>query len=294
MNHSELYVVTGATGRTGMATANALLNKGKRVRVVLRTAQQQQEWQQLGAEVAVADYADPAALCQAFAGASAVYIVSPPQYDSEHLFAQAQTMADDIANALLTAQVQKVVALSSIGAEQPENTGWIFMNHRLEKTLAATGIDVTFLRAAYFMENWAPLVQLAQQQGQLPSFLAPIERRIPMIATADIGALAADAMCEHWQGVRILDLQGPEPYSPQDLASSLSHTLDQALPAAAIAESDWSAAMAGQGFSAAAIDGFCEMTRGLNSGHIAFADNASHERRSGEITLASMVSTLLA
>ena len=48
----------------------------------------------------------------------------------------------------------------------------------------------TFLRAAYFMENWgASLYALAQ--STLPTFLEA-DRAFPMVATRDIGIVAAN------------------------------------------------------------------------------------------------------
>ena len=58
MSTNELYVVTGATGRTGAAAAKALLDAGNRVRVVVRDEQKGEAWARLGAEVAVADLSD--------------------------------------------------------------------------------------------------------------------------------------------------------------------------------------------------------------------------------------------
>ncbi|WP_409526509.1 NmrA family NAD(P)-binding protein [Nitrincola sp. MINF-07-Sa-05] len=294
MSTTELYVVIGATGRTGSAAANTLLNAGKRVRVVVRDESQRATWAALGAEVAVADLTDHFSLCKAFADADGAYIVSPPQYSSEKLFSQAEAMARSIADAATNAKLPKLVALSSIGAEQPNGTGWIAMNRMLEESLSGTGIPVTFLRAAYFMENWGALVKIAVEQHQLPSFLSPLNRKFPMIATADIGRIAAEALCENWEGVRIFDLEGPARYSPNNIAEHLSLTLGEAIQPASIPESDWALSIAGQGFSSAAISGFIEMTQGINSGHIAFHDRLNAERRTGSVKLETVIDALAA
>lgn len=289
MANTELYVVTGATGRTGSAAANALLNAGKRVRVVVRKASQGKRWAALDAEVAVADFTDHVSLSYAFSGADGAYIVSPPQYSSATLFSQAETMALSIASAATQAKFPKLVALSSIGAEQPNGTGWITMNRMLEETLIGTGIPVTLLRAAYFMENWKALVEVATQQHLLPSFLSPLAQKRPMIATADIGHIAADALCEYWEGARIIDLEGPHRYSPIDVANHVSLKLGETIAPVLIPEDDWSQSIAGQGFSSVAISGFIEMTQGINSGHITFNDNLNIERRKGIVTLEKVI-----
>lgn len=294
MSTSELYVVTGATGRTGSAAAKTLLSTGKRVRVVVRGESQGDRWAALGAEVAVADFTEQSSLCDAFSDADGAYIVSPPQYWSEKLFSQAKTMARSIADAAINAKLPKLVALSSIGAEQPNGTGWIAMNRMLEESLSGTGIPATFLRAGYFMENWGALVKIAVEQHQLPSFLSPSNKRVPMIATADIGHIAAEALCESWEGGRIIDLEGPARYCPNDVAEHLSLKLGEAIQTASIPESDWALSIAGQGFSSAAISGFIEMTQGINSGHIAFHDKSNVERRTGSVRLGAVIDALAA
>ena len=93
----ELHIVTGVSGRTGAAAARALLQTGKRVRVVVRNNSKAGLWAGLGAEVALADFNDPTALSCAFADGDHAYIISPPQYASNDLFEQAEAMADNLA-----------------------------------------------------------------------------------------------------------------------------------------------------------------------------------------------------
>ena len=293
MRTTELYVVTGVSGRTGAAAARTLLEAGLRVRVVVREAAKGNFWVGQEAEVAVADLADLASLTKALSGADGAYIVSPPQYATSDLFARAETMANVIANAAVEAQLPKLVALSSIGADRPDHTGWIAMNRMLELRLGRTGLPVTFLRAAYFMENWGPMLGTAVTQGVLPSFLAPLERKLPMIATADIGHFAAEVLREDWRGVRAIELEGPSPYSPKDVADAITHALKKPVHAFAIPAPDWVGTLSPQGFSAEAIAGFVEMTQGLNSGHIAWGGDSNTERRRGKTSLKAVITALL-
>ena len=293
MNTNKLYVVTGVTGRTGSSAAKTLLNAKKRVRVVVRDESKAKEWVTLGAEVAVADLSDSSALAKAFTGADGAYIVSPPQYWSETLFMQAELMAQSIAKAAKMAKLPKLVVLSSIGAHKSNNTGWIAMNRTLEKALNVSGVAVAFLRAAYFMENWAPLLKVALRRGQLPSFLSPVDRTLPMIATADIGRIAAFTLCDDWEGIRILNLEGPVAYSPNDVAEHLTTKLGTPIKAIAIPEPGWEQAVSEAEFSPEALAGFIEMTQGLNSGHIAFAVGSKLEHISGSIGLNQVIDSLI-
>jgi len=60
----------------------------------------------------------------------------------------------------------------------------------------------------------------------------------------------------------------------------------------AMPETLWPTALAGAAFSAAGLASFTEMTRGLNSGHIAFSDEGATECRSGSITLAAFLAAV--
>ena len=279
------YAITGASGRTGSAAAQALLDRGLPVRVVLRDPAKAVIWREQGAEVAIADLADVDAMTAALSDTSGAYIVSPQQYGRDDLFERAIVIAETVEAAVRRAAVPRVVALSSVGAGEDHGTGWIAMNRSLEQALGRLPIPVAFLRAAYFMENWQPMIQPATSEGILRSFLAPTERPIPMIATPDIGSIAASVILQEWHDQRIIDLAGPREYSPMDVASCLSDQLGRGIDTIPVPEGEWTAALAGAGLSEAALAGFIEMTRGLNNGHIDFKECDTTERRRGETSL---------
>jgi uncharacterized protein YbjT (DUF2867 family) len=58
------------------------------------------------------------------------------------------------------------------------------------------------------MENAASDVEPARQRGEFESFLQPVERPVPMVATADVGRVAAGLLLEEWTGRRIVELEG--------------------------------------------------------------------------------------
>jgi len=81
-----------------------------------------------------------------------------------------------------------------------------------EETLRQLPVPVAFLRAGWFMENASWDVEAAQN-GVVPSFLQPLDHVIPMVSTADIGRAAAAFLQEDWNGVRVVELEGPRRYS---------------------------------------------------------------------------------
>lgn len=286
------YVVFGVTGRTGAATADALLRARHPVRVVVRDPASGRPWAARGAQVAVADLTDLPSMIKALSRAQGAYVVSPQQYDREDLFARAGLIADTTARAVVAADVPNLVALSSVGADRDSGTGWIGMNRMFEQRLGETGIPIHLLRAAYFMENWMPMVGQAMRSGTLPTFLAPPERSLPMVATVDVGSTAAALLQKNGTGTHIVTLAGPASYSPNDVAAIIAVALQKPVDVAVLPETEWSMALADAHFSTAAFAGFAEMTRGLNCAHIDIDSDPAAVQRAGSTTLEQVIAEL--
>src|SRR5260370_19324893 len=77
-----MYVIVGATGKTGSMVANLLLHKKKKVRVVGRDNKTLAAFTSRGAEAFTANITDEKALTRAFPGAEAVYAMMPPDLSS--------------------------------------------------------------------------------------------------------------------------------------------------------------------------------------------------------------------
>jgi uncharacterized protein YbjT (DUF2867 family) len=286
------YAVFGVTGRTGAAAADALLRAGQLVRVVVRDRAQGRRWAERGAAIAVADLTDPDSMTRALDGVRGAYVVSPQQYGRDDLFEHADLIAATTARAAAAARVPKIVALSSVGADRATGTGWIGMNRVFEQRLGESGVPAAFLRAAYFMENWTPMVGHAVRSGTLPTFLSPPQRAIPMVATADVGRAAAALLQEAWTGHRIVTLAGPADYAPDDVAASVAAALGKPVDVAVVPEAQWPDALADAGFSTAALAGFIEMTRGLNGPHIDIRSDPAAVEWAGTTPLETVIAGL--
>ncbi len=125
-----------------------------------------------------------------------------------------------MSSALTAAKPRKIVCLSTIGAQatQPNLLNQLGL---VEQALGALQVPVCFLRAAWFMENAAWDVAPARD-GVVPRFLQPLDKPVPMVATADIGRLAATLLREDWQGGRVVELEGPHRVTPDGNRGSIS------------------------------------------------------------------------
>jgi len=270
MKNKSPYVVLGATGQTGSAVVDTLIAAGAPVRVVVRSPEKGLRFAQRGAEVAVADVKDAGALTAAFREVAGVYVMNPPNYAIADMFADAEAVIGAVTTALLAAEVPKVVALSSVGAHLENGTGNIFTTYMLERELGAAFPGATFVRCAWFMENWAPLAPLAAAQGIMPSFLAPLDTALPMVSVKDIGRQCAEELLRTGAEGRIVELSGPADYSPADVSRAYAKALGKAVVPMAVPEAGWSEAFSHMGVHPGSATPWAEMVRGFMTKHIVF------------------------
>ena len=225
-----MFVVLGATGNTGSAVVETLLGQKQPVRVIVRSAEKGVAWKAKGADVAVASLDDVPALTKAFEGAKGLYLMVPPNYGASAWLSDQQRLMDCATEAVQGSGVSHVVFLSSIGGHLPDGTGPIRAVHYGEEKLRAKVRHLTILRPPYFMENWAPVIGAAKAQGVLPTFIAP-SATIPMISTKDIGRIGAEQLLVGGKGHHIVEIAGPEDYSPDQVATALGQILGKTVTA---------------------------------------------------------------
>jgi uncharacterized protein YbjT (DUF2867 family) len=212
-----MYVVTGATGNTGRVIAETLLAKGKRVRVIGRSAKNLQSLVEKGAEAFVGSVADSSAMLRAFQGAQAVYVMIPPSYTAQDFRAYQNEVGSAYSSAIRLAGVPFVVNLSSVGAQLSQGAGPISGLYDVEQQLSQLdGVNVVHLRAAYFMENFFIGLDLIRSQGIVGTPLRG-DLPIPMIATRDIAEVAAELLLRlDFSGHSTRELLGQRDISMQE------------------------------------------------------------------------------
>ncbi|MCP2052936.1 UNVERIFIED_ORG: uncharacterized protein YbjT (DUF2867 family) [Pseudomonas fluorescens] len=240
-----MYVITGITGKVGGALARNLIKAGQPVRAVMRDAGKAGYWADQGCDVVFAQMDDAQALTKAFKGATGVFILPPPGFDPQPGFPEARAVIAAVSQALQAATPKKVLCLSTIGAQATE-VNLLTQRTLMEQALSALDIPVTFLRPAWFMENALYDLIAARETGVIHSFLQPLDKAVPMIATADIGTLAAQLLQQEWAGHRVVELEG-QWISPNDIAQGLSQVLDRDVRAEAVARETWEALLRAQG-----------------------------------------------
>ncbi|MDQ0996101.1 uncharacterized protein YbjT (DUF2867 family) [Phyllobacterium ifriqiyense] len=203
-----MFAITGITGKVGGALAKALIEAGESVRAVLRDPAKAEIWRKRGCDIAFADMGDATQLAAAFKGATGVFILPPSEFDPAPGYPEAAKQNEVLTTALLAARPERVVCLSTIGADA-EMDNLLSQRTLLEEALGELDLPVTFLRPGWFMENAAWDVASARDEGVLHSFLQPADKTFAMVATQDIGRVAAELIREQWIGKRVVGTGRP-------------------------------------------------------------------------------------
>ena len=272
-----MYVVMGATGNTGQIVAQNLINAGKPVRVLGRDASRLAKLAVAGAEPYVCNVQDGAALTNAFAGATAVYAMIPPNPASENFRAEQDEATLAIANALEQARVTHVVTLSSVGADKESSTGPVVGLHQLEQSLnRIAGLNVLHLRAAYFMENTLTQIGVIQGMGLTAGPLKG-DLKLPMIATRDVGERAAAELLKlEFTHHQTRELLGQRDLSMNEVAKIIGEAIGRPdLKYVYLDNAQVRPALLRIGLSGNMADLLLEMTSALNSGHMVALESRS-------------------
>jgi len=284
-----MFAITGITGKVGGAVARRLLAAGQPVRGVVRDVTRAGSWAERGCELATARMEDAASLSAAFEGAKGVFILPPSEFDPEPGFPEARAVIDAVSAAIVKARPEKVVCLSTIGA-QAQQSNLLTQRTLMEQALREMPMPVTFLRPGWFMENAAWDVASARDDGVIASYLQPLDKPVPMVATADVGRVAAELLQQTWSGVRIVELEGPRRVSPNDLASSFAHVLDRPVRAEVVDRQTWEALFRSQGMKHPLPR--MRMLDGFNEGWIDF-ERPSDEIVRGDVELDTVLGELM-
>jgi uncharacterized protein YbjT (DUF2867 family) len=286
-----MYVVTGATGHTGNIVARTLLGKGAKVRAIGRSADRMQALVAQGAESFVTDLTEVSQLAKAFDGAKAAYVMVPPDLTAPDYRAFQDRVTDTIAAALRSAGVTHVVSLSSIGADKPDRTGPVLGLRHLEQQLDhINGLHVLHLRAGYFMENTLSQVGIIQKMGISVGPLRP-DLKVSMIATEDVGAVAADALLRlDFQQKNTRELQGQRDISMTEVAQIIGKAIgNPGLRYTQAPDDQVQAALIQLGMSSSTARLLLEMSAALNSGYM-----RALEPRSAQTTTPTSYETFVA
>jgi uncharacterized protein YbjT (DUF2867 family) len=254
-----MYIILGGTGHVGSAAARALLRQGERVTIITRDASKGEAWQREGASIAVADARDTDALRRVFRTGKRAFLINPPADPATDTDVEERRTVSSIVAALDGSGLEKIVAESTYGAQRIERSGDLGVLYELERALDAQPIPVSIIRAAYYMSNWDASLESARNVGVVRSML-PADFHLPMVAPQDLGEFAARLLTEPVDQVGRHHMEGPQRYSPADVAAAFARALNKQVRVDPVPRERWQEAFESLGFSTAAAASYARMT----------------------------------
>jgi len=284
-----MYAIMGVTGQIGSIVTNTLLRAKQPVRAVIRDKSKGKEWADRGCELALATIENVSALTTAFRGAEGVFILAPSNFDPSPDFSEARAIGVALRAALDAAHPARVIYLSTIGAQATQSN--LLTQHTIiEQAIVDSSVPITFLRPAWFMENCGWDLAPAREQGVIPSFLQPLDKPVPMVATADIGSVAAGLLQESWSGRSLVELEGPERVTPNDIAANFAKLLGRPVRMEAVPRESWEQLFKSQGMNNPLPR--IRMLDGFNEGWIDFESGETGSQK-GSVRLETVLKAMI-
>jgi NAD(P)H dehydrogenase (quinone) len=111
-----------------------------------------------------------------------------------------------------------------------------------------------------------------------------------MVSTKDIGRCITEVLRETWDGVRVVELEGPKRYSANDIGSAFASALVYAVRMEPVPRDTWEARFRAQGMKHPIPR--IRMVDGFNEGWIDF-EGRDAEQRKGSTTLDEVIARLV-
>lgn len=240
-----MFTIAGVTGHVGSAAAQTLLESGEEVTVLVRDPARAGAWRER-ATVAQVDLRERDQLAAALRGSDGFFALLPFSPGVEDIDADQNRLVDAIAGAVADSDVPHVVLLSSLGAdldEAPEVIAWL---RQLEQRLAGSSAVLTAVRSTHFQEKVTDLLGAATTEGIYPVFASETDKPVPMVASRDVGAVAAQVLQQPPAVSQVIDVLGPA-VSEEHVAAVLGAALGRALDVVTVPRDAWTRTLAEAG-----------------------------------------------
>jgi uncharacterized protein YbjT (DUF2867 family) len=263
-----MIVITTPAGQIGRQVLGNLLESGEQLRVIARDPSQLPADIREDLDIVEGSHGDAAVVDKAFAGADAVFWVTPLDPRAPSVDAAFAGFTRPAAEAFHRHGVGRVVGVSMLGRGTPwaAQAGFATGSLAMDDLIAASGVAYRALANPYFMEDTARQAQAIKNQGL---FFYPIagDRKRPTVATRDIAAAASRLLLDaRWSDTGEVPLLGPEDLSYNDMAEIISQVLGQGVRFQQITFEAYKDRFVRLGMSDAMAQGYADLAWAKNEG----------------------------
>jgi uncharacterized protein YbjT (DUF2867 family) len=262
-----MILVTGGTGNSGGEIVSQLASTGSPFRALVRNPTKAAVLRLTGVEVVLGDLSDPETLRPALAGIDQVFLLSAPALNQVEL-------ESNMVDAAKKAGVQHIVKFSAMTADPNSPSLFPRWHGQVEQKILASGIAWTFLRPTFFMQN---LLGLADMVKAGTIYQPAADSKAGFVDTADIAAVAVEALTEPGHEGQAYDITGPELLSYHDIARIFSEVTGKPVTYQDIPPAAAKQAMMGMGMPEWTADGINGLMDQMRAGAYAKLSTAVEE-----------------
>ena len=211
-------LITGATGNVGIEVIRSLKNTDHQLELYAGVRDPVADGIKLaGYKINVSrfDFTDISTYNSALAGCEILFLLRPPQ------ISEVEKYFKPMIQTCINQGIKHIVFLSVQGVEKSK----IIPHHKIEKLIVDSKINYTFLRPAYFMQNFSTTLRddlVRHRQIYLPAGKA----KFTLIDVRDIGEVAAAVLNNISQHVnKSYELTSEEKLTFKEMAATLSKSL---------------------------------------------------------------------
>lgn len=262
-----MIVVTGATGKLGQHVIESLLKTEKASQVIaaVRNPAKAENIKKLGVQVRLADYSKPETLKEAFKGATKVLLISSSEVGKR--FEQHKAVIE----AAKEAKVQQL-AYTSILKADTSSLGLAREHLETEKLIKASGLNYTFLRNGWYLENHTENLSSAVEFGAIMG--SARDGKFASASRADFAAAAAKVLTSSGHNNKIYELAGDTSFTLSELASLLAKKIGREVVYKDMQASEYEKALIGFGLPQAFANLLADSDVGASRGDL---NSSSHD-----------------
>jgi len=206
-------IVTGSLGHISKPLTQELVQKGHAVTVISSNPERQKDIEALGAIAAIGSLEDINFLKATFTGADAVYTMVPPEgfFDNNFdVITYYRRIGNNYVQAIKQSGINRIIHLSSIGADLDKGTGLILGHHHIEGILnKLSDVDITFMRPASFHYNLYSFLPVIKSTGSIASNYGA-EDKVVWVSPLDIASAVAEEIVTPLKGRKVLYVASDE------------------------------------------------------------------------------------
>jgi len=261
-------VVNTPAGHVGRAVVERLLASRHTPVIISRHTAKVADLAERGAKIVKGSMDDPVVLDRAFKGADAVFWLTPITFDQLQYVQWVHRTGEIAAECAKQHGVKRAVVLSTVGAQENSKSGLLECLWVVEQAFKKAVPNVTALRPGAFMENFLNNVtSMAEASCIFGRY--PTTKRIPMVATCDVAALAEEILLDgDWRGFRVLELHGPEDLNQSRAAEIISEALSRTVTYVEVTDAQAKQGMLAAGMPPDLVELMLGMYTELNAGRM--------------------------